>query len=326
MTACKRPWQISAWRSLVWRNSRQKRRTKRTLPFRTSCLHHCSLPLTWQWRTAPHLGSWPGPFRDMVSPCTRVRSAIRSSCGTAGNRPTCPHIVCAVSISTAAMLSRAARPGSLSLGTRFGTSRPHSWGRFVPTSRWSQGCTLWAWRFSFTPVSVHFLMFGFSTAANAQMTLAALQPWSSATTSSTNDVNTTSEFKTWRWPPSRLLSSLRPAALTHQPGSYSAVMGWLRCRVSFSLLRSAVMCFNGVAPTCSGICQLPHTGHRGRTLFTPQFRREKRETHPLLTGCHHTLAHLRHDRVMCVVSDPCVAYLPVLSCCAALAYVHKARL
>ena len=55
------------------------------------------------------------------------KGAFTSPCGTAGSRPTCPHIVHAVSHSTAAMLSHAARAGSPSPGTmRFGTSRPHS--------------------------------------------------------------------------------------------------------------------------------------------------------------------------------------------------------
>ena len=71
-------------------------------------------------------------------------------------------------------------------------------------------------------VSVHFLMFRFSTPAHAQTRLTAQQPRSSAATSSTNDVNTTSEFKTWRWPPSSLSFSLRLAALAHQPGSRSS--------------------------------------------------------------------------------------------------------
>ena len=30
-----------------------------------------------------------------------------------------------------------------------------------------------------------------------------------------------------------------------------------------------------------------------------------------------------HDRVLWVVSGPCVAYLPVLLCCAAFAYINK---
>ena len=129
---------------------------------------------------------------------------------------------------------------------------------------------------------------------------------SSASTSSTNDVSTTSEFETWRWrwPPSRLSSSLDPAALTHQPGSrssasrlaaklsmpYSAVMGWLRCRVSFSLLRSAVMCLCGRA-NMSGGCWLPRTSHRRRTLLDT-IPKKMHETHPPLTGCRHALAHL----------------------------------
>ena len=54
----------------------------------------------------------------MGSPCIRVRSATPLPCGTAGSRPTCPHIVRAVSHSTAAMVSRAARAGSPSPGTR----------------------------------------------------------------------------------------------------------------------------------------------------------------------------------------------------------------
>ena len=29
------------------------------------------------------------------------------------------------------------------------------------------------------------------------------------------------------------------------PMPYSAIMGWLRCRVSFALLRSAIMCLRG---------------------------------------------------------------------------------
>ena len=71
-------------------------------------------------------------------------------------------------------------------------------------------------------LSVHFLMFGFSTPAHAQMRLAAQQPRSSAATSSTNVVNTTSEFETWRWHLSRLSSLQRPAALAHQPRSHSS--------------------------------------------------------------------------------------------------------
>ena len=109
-------------------------------------------------------------------------------------------------------------------------------------------------------LSVHFLMFGFSTPTHAQTKLVAQQPRSSAATSSTNDVSTTSEFETWRWPPSPLLSSLRPAALAHQPGSHSSaspsamrqssrchtLLLWTGCgaAVSFSLLRSAVMCLH----------------------------------------------------------------------------------
>ena len=93
-------------------------------------------------------------------------------------------------------------------------------------------------------LSVHFLMFGFSTPAHAQTRLAAQQPRSSAAMSNTNDVNTTSEFETWRWPPSRLSSSLRPAALAHRPGSRSSTLpcgktrdAILRCHGLAAVLR-----------------------------------------------------------------------------------------
>ena len=212
----------------------------------------------------------------MGSPCIRVRSATPSPCGTAGSRPTCPHIVHAVSHSIAAMLSRAARAGSPLPGTmRFGTSRPRSWGRFARTSRWSQGCSLWAGRSSYTPaptgirkldwmyrheacgaarLSVHFLMFGFSTPAHAQTRLAPQQPRSSAATSSTNVVFTTSEFKTWRWPLSRLSSSQRPVALAHQPGSHSnasprALQQNSRCHIPLSWGGcGAALAFRSFAP------------------------------------------------------------------------------
>ena len=76
---------------------------------------------------------------------------------------------------------------------------------------------LWGGTFEYA-----FLMFGLSAPVHTQTRLVAQQPRFSAATSSTNNVNTTSEFETWRWPPSRLLSSLRPAALAHQARTRSS--------------------------------------------------------------------------------------------------------
>ena len=123
--------------------------------------------------------------------------------------------------------------------------------------------------------------------AHAQTRLAVQQPRSSAATSNTNDVNTTSKFETWRWPPSRLLSLLRAANLAHQPGSrssasprafvaklampYSAVMGLVQCRVSFSFLLSAVICLSGSRQHV----RAARTSHRGRTLLDTTITEKK---------------------------------------------------
>ena len=106
---------------------------------------------------------------------------------------------------------------------------------------------------------MHFLMFGFSTPAHAQTRLVAQQPRSSAATSSTNNVNTTSEFEVWRWPLSRLSSSLRPAAMAHQPGSRSSAsprtlrqnsgchtpLSWAGCGATLAFRSFASPCHRG---------------------------------------------------------------------------------
>ena len=62
---------------------------KRTSSSVTSCRHRCSPPLT-----ASHLGSCPSPLRYMGAPCSKVRFASPSPCGTVGIRQTCNFTVC----------------------------------------------------------------------------------------------------------------------------------------------------------------------------------------------------------------------------------------
>ena len=61
------------------------------------------------------------------------------------------------------------------------------------------------------------------------------------------------------------------------------------------------------------------TSHRGRTLLDTTFPKKIHETHPPLTGCRHTLAQLMIVSFLLCPTLNCVAYLPVLLCCAAFA-------
>ena len=111
------------------------------------------------------------------------------------------------------------------------------------TSRWSQGCSLWAGRSSYTPaptgirklncmsrheacgVATSWVCIFWCSGFQPPRTLKRGSPLNRLglplPRAARSVVNTTSEFETWRWPLSRLSSSQRPTAMAHQPGKHS---------------------------------------------------------------------------------------------------------
>ena len=79
------------------------------------------------------------------------------------------------------------------------------------------------------------------------------------------------------------------------------------------------VCVCAGARARSGETSAARTSHRGRTLLDTTIPKKSHETHPPLTGCRHTLAQLMIVSVLLCPTLNCVAYLPVLSCCAAFA-------
>ena len=69
----------------------------------------------------------------------------------------------------------------------------------------------------------------------------------------------------------------------------------------------------------SGRHQLPALAIAEGHVYTLHFRKKIHETHPPLTGCRHTLAQLMIVSFLLCPTLNCVAYLPVLLCCAAFA-------
>ena len=73
----------------------------------------------------------------------------------------------------------------------------------------------------------------------------------------------------------------------------------------------------------SGKSRLPHTSHHGKTLLDTTIPKKKCMKHTSTANRLLSRFSSSHDRVWSLVSDPCVAYLPALSCCTAFAYINK---
>ena len=118
------------------------------------------------------------------------------------------------------------------------------------------------------------------------------------------------------------IQASRLARALRQNSRYSAVMGWLRCRVSFSVrlvfdpsLRRDVP--PRVAPTCPGRCRLPRPSHRGRTLLDitiPEKNTLNTSTANRLSS-HFSSSHDRALIVCCVRSLCCLLACPVMLRC-----------